>query len=229
MSARDHTSAPAGARAADDILSVPMPIDVLAEVIANTRLAPDYNVVALAAPEIARRAAPGQFLMVKPSAGLAPLLRRPFSVFEHLRDAKGGTTGVSILNKRVGVGTALLYDVRPGDRLPVPRTAGSAVRAGGPAGRGVDGGRRRGPGSVRDAGRGPRGARHGHDALLRRPVRARPVLRGLLRPAGRAARTHHRRRLAGRTRARHRAARPRARHARHRRDRDDLRVRPDRR
>ena len=43
-----------------------MPIDIDAEVIANTRLSDDYNVVALAAPEIASLARPGQFLMVKP-------------------------------------------------------------------------------------------------------------------------------------------------------------------
>lgn len=94
-----------------------MPLDVTAAVIANTRLSVDYNVIALAAPEIARRAAPGQFVMVKPGAGFDPLLRRPFSIFEILRDDRGGVTGLSLLNKRVGVGTALLYDARPGDRI----------------------------------------------------------------------------------------------------------------
>ena len=96
-----------------------MAVDVLAEVIGNTRLSPDYNVIALAAPEIARRAAPGQFVMLKTSAGLDPLLRRPFSIFEHLRDARGDLVGLSVLNKRVGAGTALLYDVPPGTRLAV--------------------------------------------------------------------------------------------------------------
>ena len=63
-----------------------MIFDVAAEVIANTRLSADYNVFALAAPEIARAAAPGQFVMIKPGAGLDPLLRRPFSIFEILRE-----------------------------------------------------------------------------------------------------------------------------------------------
>lgn len=94
-----------------------MPVDVLAEVVANTHLSDDYSVLALAAPEIASKAAPGQFVMIKPSAGIEPLLRRPFSVFEILRDPSGTPTGLSILNKRVGVGTALLYSARPGDRL----------------------------------------------------------------------------------------------------------------
>jgi len=96
-----------------------MALDVLAEVLGNTRLSPDYNVVALAAPDIARRAAPGQFVMLKTSPGLDPLLRRPFSIFEHLRDERGQIIGLSLLNKRVGVGTSLLYDARPGSRIAV--------------------------------------------------------------------------------------------------------------
>jgi dihydroorotate dehydrogenase electron transfer subunit len=96
-----------------------MAMDVLAEVIANTRLSPDYNVIALAAPDIARHAAPGQFVMLKTSDGLDPLLRRPFSIFERVRDERGRVLGLSVLNKRVGVGTARLYSVRAGDRLAV--------------------------------------------------------------------------------------------------------------
>ena len=55
--------------------------------------------------------------MVKPTAGLDPLLRRPFSIFEILRERTGGVLGLSLLNKRVGVGTSLLYDAQVGDRI----------------------------------------------------------------------------------------------------------------
>jgi dihydroorotate dehydrogenase electron transfer subunit len=55
--------------------------------------------------------------MVKPSRGIDPLLRRPFSIFEILRDAGGTATGISLLNKRIGTGTALLYDAVPGSRI----------------------------------------------------------------------------------------------------------------
>lgn len=96
-----------------------MPVDVLAEILSNTRLAPDYNVVTFRAPQIAEVAAPGQFVMVRCAQGLDPMLRRPFSIFEHVRDRDGRITGLSILNKRVGAGTARLYDARPGDRLSV--------------------------------------------------------------------------------------------------------------
>jgi dihydroorotate dehydrogenase electron transfer subunit len=93
-----------------------MVFDVAAEVIANTRLSADYNVVSLAAPEIGRAAGAGQFVMVKTSASWDPLLRRPFSIFEILR-ADGRALGISLLNKRVGVGTSRLYEARPGDAI----------------------------------------------------------------------------------------------------------------
>jgi dihydroorotate dehydrogenase electron transfer subunit len=91
-----------------------MLVDVDAAVISNARLSDDYSVVALAAPGIAASARPGQFVMIKPCRGIDPLLRRPFSIFEILRDGEGTPTGISLLNKRIGVGTSLLYDVRPG-------------------------------------------------------------------------------------------------------------------
>jgi dihydroorotate dehydrogenase electron transfer subunit len=97
-----------------------MPVDIDAAVIENRRLSADYNVLALAAPEIARIARPGQFVMIKASGGMsdAPLLRRPFSIFEILRDRAGTPTGISIFNKRVGVGTTLLSRVEAGATLP---------------------------------------------------------------------------------------------------------------
>ena len=91
-----------------------MPIDVAAEVTANRPLSADYNVLALAAPAIAAVAAPGQFVMVKIGSGNDPLLRRPFSVFEVLRAGDGTPTGVTLLNKRIGVSTSLIYGARPG-------------------------------------------------------------------------------------------------------------------
>jgi dihydroorotate dehydrogenase electron transfer subunit len=94
-----------------------MPVDVSAPVRFNRRLSPSYNVVALDAPEVARAARPGQFVMLKPAAGLEPLLRRPFSIFEILRDDAGRPTGLTVLSKKVGISTAQLYDVQPGARV----------------------------------------------------------------------------------------------------------------
>ncbi len=94
-----------------------MPFDVPAVVLANTRLSHDYNVLALDAPALAAAALPGQFVMVKAAAGHDPLLRRPFSVFEILRGADGQPAGLSILVKRIGVSTRLLYEASVGDTI----------------------------------------------------------------------------------------------------------------
>ncbi|MBI4888001.1 MAG: dihydroorotate dehydrogenase electron transfer subunit [Acidobacteria bacterium] len=91
-----------------------MPVDVEARVIANTRLSPDYNVISLAAPAIAAAAAPGQFVMVKLGHGSTPLLRRPFSVFEVLRTGRT-VNGLTLLSKRIGVTTQMLFDAVEGD------------------------------------------------------------------------------------------------------------------
>jgi len=63
-----------------------MLLDVEAQVLRNTRLSPDFNIITLAAPEIAALARPGQFVMVKSSRGNDPLLRRPFSIFDNMPD-----------------------------------------------------------------------------------------------------------------------------------------------
>jgi len=94
-----------------------MPTDISAKVIANTRLSGDYNVLALAAPDIAAAARPGQFVMVKAATSHDPLLRRPFSVFEVLRDSTGAAIGISLLNKCIGVSTGLIYAARQGDTV----------------------------------------------------------------------------------------------------------------
>jgi dihydroorotate dehydrogenase electron transfer subunit len=91
-----------------------MAVDLSAEVIANTRLSTEYNALALAAPSIAAGVLPGQFVMLKATHAHDPLLRRPFSVFEILRTEDGAPSGISILNKRIGPATRLLYDKRPG-------------------------------------------------------------------------------------------------------------------
>jgi dihydroorotate dehydrogenase electron transfer subunit len=96
-----------------------VPHDIDAAVLDNRRLSPDYSVLVLDAPEIARATLPGQFVMLKQSPGFEPLLRRPFSVFEVLRDGAGHPTSISILNKRVGTATRQIYDAERGHRVAV--------------------------------------------------------------------------------------------------------------
>jgi dihydroorotate dehydrogenase electron transfer subunit len=91
-----------------------MPVDVAAEIVFNRALSADYNVLSLDAPAIAAAARPGQFVMVKVGASHDPLLRRPFSVFEILRGNDRTPTGITLLSKRIGPSTTLMYDARPG-------------------------------------------------------------------------------------------------------------------
>ena len=105
-----------------------MPLDIEAKVIRNTRLSSDYNVIALAAPEIAAAVAPGQFVMVKPGRCNDPLLRRPFSVFEILRE-NGRVSGLTLLSKRVGVTTRMLLEALGALKDPVHTQMSALAKA----------------------------------------------------------------------------------------------------
>jgi dihydroorotate dehydrogenase electron transfer subunit len=94
-----------------------MPVDADADVLSNTRLSDDYAILAFQAPDLAAAIRPGQFVMIRTSAGDSPLLRRPYSVFERLRGPGGAVVGFSILNKRIGVGSRLLFDAAVGHRF----------------------------------------------------------------------------------------------------------------
>ena len=109
-----------------------MLVDVDALVLSNDRLSEAYNVVGLAAPAIAAAAQPGQFVMVREDRPGAPLLRRPFSIFEILRDDQGRPAGISLLNKRVGVVTGALYALAPGGRLQCLGPLGRPFSVGAP-------------------------------------------------------------------------------------------------
>ncbi len=103
--------------AAPTLYNFLMVFDTDARVLWNRRLSPDYNVLALEAPEIAAATEPGQFVMVKPGHDVDPLLRRPFSVFEVLRDPQGTPTALTILSKRIGTTTRQLYAAEPDARV----------------------------------------------------------------------------------------------------------------
>jgi dihydroorotate dehydrogenase electron transfer subunit len=94
-----------------------MPVDADAEVLFATPLSDDYCLVGFRAPELAAGLRPGQFVMIRTSQGQTPLLRRPYSAFERLRDEAGTVVGFSILNKRVGVGSTLLARAASGSRV----------------------------------------------------------------------------------------------------------------
>lgn len=71
----------------------------------------DYFLFTFESPEISRLARPGQFLMVKVSTGVQPLLRRPISI----HNAENSI--LQIFFQVAGEGTRLLSLKKPGDTL----------------------------------------------------------------------------------------------------------------
>ncbi len=95
-----------------------------AEVLVNEAVGTRYRRVVLAAPEIAGRVQPGQFVNLRVTQTLEPLLPRPFSVF--WADAARGE--LELLLKPIGRGTHLLTQVPPGESLPLVGPLGSAFK-----------------------------------------------------------------------------------------------------
>lgn len=65
------------------------------------------------APQLARKCAPGEFVMIRVEPGTDPFLRRAFSIF-YTEPKRGRLT---ILGKSYGFGTTLLREKKRGDRL----------------------------------------------------------------------------------------------------------------
>ena len=61
------------------------------------------------------RAKPGQFVMVRVTDRMTPLLRRPFSIHRLIRSEAGAVEGIEILYKVVGTGTERLSMCRKND------------------------------------------------------------------------------------------------------------------
>lgn len=84
-----------------------------ARVDAHRELAPGLYDLTLAAPVLAARALPGQFLMLRTAPGTDPLLRRPFSICRVTGDLVG------VLYRVCGIGTTLMSAWRPGVTVSV--------------------------------------------------------------------------------------------------------------
>ncbi len=97
---------------------------VSAAVLVNEPIGTRYHRLVLQAPEIAGRVEPGQFVNLRVSRTLEPLLARPFSVF-HADPERGE---VELLYKAVGRGTEILTRVASGERLPLVGPLGSAFK-----------------------------------------------------------------------------------------------------
>lgn len=98
---------------------VPGARQCLAKVVAVRPLARDTRAVRLHAPEVASQITPGQFLMVRPSAGSDPLLGRPFALFDIFRDSSGTPVDIEFGFVVVGKMTTLMSHWQPGDSVQI--------------------------------------------------------------------------------------------------------------
>jgi dihydroorotate dehydrogenase electron transfer subunit len=95
-----------------------------AKVLNQTKIKEDIYVMSMEARYIARESRPGQFLHLRVSNGIDPLLRRPFSI--HQVDREKGT--IEIIYRVVGRGSKLMQRASEGDIIDLM----------GPLGRGFD-------------------------------------------------------------------------------------------
>ncbi len=95
----------------------------------NEELGPGYFRMELDCPEIAAAGAPGQFVMVRVTEALSPLLRRPFSISDV--DAGGS---IALLIRVVGEGTRILSEKKAGESVDVLGPLGKGFDIGGLSG-----------------------------------------------------------------------------------------------
>jgi dihydroorotate dehydrogenase electron transfer subunit len=85
------------------------------KILTNVELSPGYYRMEVEAPFVPERALPGQFVMVKVTEALAPVLRRPFGIYT-INKAKGS---FEMIYRVVGEGTRLLSEMANGVSLDV--------------------------------------------------------------------------------------------------------------
>lgn len=73
----------------------------------------NYFLLRMRGKQIAQESQPGQFIMVRPTKTLDPLLRRPFSIHSVLDDC------LEIFFLKAGIGTALLSQMDEGDSIDI--------------------------------------------------------------------------------------------------------------
>ena len=85
------------------------------KVLSNREIAPDHFLMELEAPFDLSKALPGQFVMIRVSEGITPVLRRPFGICSMNEDSGSFT----ILYRVVGGGTKILSDMSEGMEVDI--------------------------------------------------------------------------------------------------------------
>ena len=90
-----------------------------APVLANKPIAQDTFRLRFAAPEMAKRFLPGQFLMLRLAALDDPLIGRPLALYDCVQDESGNPTAIDVVYLVSGKLTTRLARVSPGQELSV--------------------------------------------------------------------------------------------------------------
>ena len=106
-------------------------------ILSNAEVSPGYWRMRMTAPQEFSEATPGQFVMVRVSGAIDPLLRRPFGIFDvgvHTPAQSGAVSQpcFEMLYRVVGKGTALLSTLHETDLLDVLGPLGSGFNLGSP-------------------------------------------------------------------------------------------------
>ena len=126
-------------------------------ILSNVEISPGYWRMRLTAPQEFSAATPGQFIMVRVSGAIDPLLRRPFAVFDvgvYTPPQSGAVAQVyfEMLYRVVGKGTALLSTLHQSDLLDILGPLGTGFDQGDPGRRKTAGRRRHRPRTALPAG-----------------------------------------------------------------------------
>jgi dihydroorotate dehydrogenase electron transfer subunit len=88
------------------------------QVLWNNQVGPCHYKIGLNCPREFASAIAGQFIMLRIADQMDPLLRRPFSIHKLILK-HGQIDGVELIYKVIGVGTGILSELIPGDRVNV--------------------------------------------------------------------------------------------------------------
>jgi len=97
------------------------------EVLENRQVTPVTWVMKIHAPEAAARMRPGQFVNLRTSPSIVPLLRRPMSIHRVIQH-RGVVSGFCVLYDVIGTGTRNLSRMRHGERLSFIGPLGNDIR-----------------------------------------------------------------------------------------------------
>jgi dihydroorotate dehydrogenase electron transfer subunit len=89
------------------------------EIIENVRLARDTYRIRLAAPEIARRIVPGQFVMLRIAGVNDPLIGRPLALYDTVLSSGGEPQAIDVVYLVKGKLTSRLWQMQRGQRIDV--------------------------------------------------------------------------------------------------------------